>query len=164
MLIAIEKAASIVIITDFKGNIEFVNKKFVEITGYQPDEVLGKNPRFLKSNMHDNKVYQELWDCISNGKEWTGKLINKKKNGKLFTVIISITPVLDGNGKINSFISIQQDITNYELLQDQIAKSQRMEAVGRLAQGIVHDFKNILSIISLNIDVIEDLEIGRAHV
>ncbi len=81
---AVEQSPSTIIITDTSGNIEYVNLKFTQITGYSLTEVLGKNPRILKSGETPNKIYKLLWKSITSGIEWHGELQNKKKDGTFF--------------------------------------------------------------------------------
>src|SRR5271169_7147422 len=81
---AVEQSPASVVITDTDGNIEYVNPKFTRVTGYAPDEVLGMNPRILKSGEQPPEVYRELWETITAGREWRGEFHNRKKNGDLF--------------------------------------------------------------------------------
>ena len=108
---AINQSPIIIIISDKNGNIEYVNPKFTEITGYQPDEVLGKNPGLLKSGYTSPEEYQNLWNTILSGKEWTGEFYNKKKNGEYFWERASISSVKDSSGNITHFIAIKEDVT-----------------------------------------------------
>jgi PAS domain S-box-containing protein len=80
--------------------IQYVNPAFEKITGYNIKEVIGKNPRILKSGEHNNETYKELWSNILEGKEWTGELINKKKNGELYWSDVTISPIIDENNEI----------------------------------------------------------------
>lgn len=87
---AVEQSPSVVIITDLNGNIEYVNPKFTKITGYSKEEVLGKNPRFLKSGYFQENMYKEMWETISADNAWRGEFHNKKKNGDLYWEMASI--------------------------------------------------------------------------
>ncbi len=107
----IEQSPAIVIIADIKGSIEYVNPKFVEVTGYSVDEVLGQNPRILKSGYHPDEVYKAMWNTLLAGNDWKGELLNKKKNGDLYWESTSISPIRDENGKIKYFIAVKEDIT-----------------------------------------------------
>lgn len=108
---AIEQSPSPVMITDAAGFIEYVNPKFSELTGYQPDEILGRNPKFLR--VPDKRVtdYTELWSTITSGEEWQGEFCNQRKNGEIYWEFASITPVLDSSGKIAYYIKVSEDIT-----------------------------------------------------
>ncbi len=155
LLTAIEQSPNIVMITKPDGNIEYINPKFTEITGYQISEVKNKNPRILKSDLQDDHYYNKLWITISRGKDWHGEFMNKKKDGGSFWVFASIAPVIDESGEIINYIGIQRDITELKRNESRLHALQKMESTVRLAAGISHDFKNILTAISLNVDYID---------
>jgi PAS domain S-box-containing protein len=144
---AIEQTGDSIIITDKEGVILYVNPAFERTTGYSRDEVLGKNPRILKSGQHDHVFYQELWETISSGGVWTGHIINKKKNGTLFEEAVTISPILEADGTISDYVSVKLDITDRVELEKQLRQAQKLEAIGTLAGGIAHDFNNILTAI-----------------
>ena len=112
---AVKQSPSIVVITDTKGNIEYVNPKFTKVTGYTPDEVIGKNPRFLKSGETSQEEYKHLWETITSGKPWRGEFRNKKKNGELYWEFASISPIKDSKGKIIHFLAVKEDITERKI-------------------------------------------------
>lgn len=100
-----------VVVTDYDGKIEFVNPKFIELTGYAPHEVKDKNQRILSSGNNALNTYQNLWKTIKSGQEWHGELQNKKKNGELFWEYVNISALKDKDGKITHFIAVKEDIT-----------------------------------------------------
>ena len=108
---AVEQSPASVIITNQNGDIEYVNKKFCDVTGYSKEEVIGKNPRILKSGYHDEKLYLNLWDHLLSGKDWSGDMLNKKKNGELFWEFVQISPLINRDGDITNFVAIKEDIT-----------------------------------------------------
>ncbi len=144
---AIEHVNESVVITDVRGTIEYVNSAFSRCTGYSPEEAIGQNLRILKSGKHDDAFYRELWETITSGKTWEGHIINKKKNGDLYTDETTVSPVWDSKGNIVQYVSIKRDITHELEMESQMRRSQKMEAIGTLASGIAHDFNNILSAI-----------------
>jgi len=144
---AIEQTGDSIVITDKSGDILYVNPAFERITGYSKEEVLGKNPRFLKSDHHDQTFYQTIWKTLTGGRVWAGHFINKKKDGTLFEEAATISPILDMEGKINNYVSVKRDITDRVELEKQLREAQKLESIGTLAGGIAHDFNNILTAI-----------------
>jgi PAS domain S-box-containing protein len=153
---AIEQSAGTVCITDAEGNIRYVNPAFLFITGYSKEEVIGKNPRFLKSGKHDNAFYLEMWRAIKSGLVWKGVFTNQRKDGLLFEEEATISPVKDESGRIISFVKVSRDVTRENMLMLQLRQSQKMEAIGTLAGGIAHDFNNILGAIMGYSELIAD--------
>ena len=117
---AVEYSSAAVVITDTKGNIEYANPKFTQLTGYSLKETIGKNPRIVKSGIIPPEVYKELWETIKSGNEWNGNLCNRKKNGELYWESASISPVKDDKGTITSFIAIKNDITKQKMFEEKI--------------------------------------------
>ncbi|NOY38198.1 MAG: PAS domain S-box protein [Chlorobi bacterium] len=111
---ALENAVNGVIITNPDGKIEWVNRAFTRITGYTGKEAVGQNPRILKSGKHDRDFYEKMWDAILKGKTWRSKIINKRKDGKLYTEELTIAPIFNEVGGITHFVGIQLDITKQE--------------------------------------------------
>jgi PAS domain S-box-containing protein len=144
---AIEQSPVSIVITDAKGNIEYVNPKFEEVTGYTIEEVRGKNPRILKSDYISNEDYRHLWETITAGTEWRGEFYNKKKNGETFWESATISSIKDSTGNITHFLAVKEDITERKRLGRELQQAQKMESLGTLAGGVAHDFNNILSII-----------------
>jgi PAS domain S-box-containing protein len=107
----VEQSPSIVVITNLEGQIDYVNPKFTELTGYTFAEVKGKNPRILKSGHTPDQEYRRLWETISAGGEWRGELHNKKKNGEFYWAAASMSPITNAEGVITHFLSVQEDIT-----------------------------------------------------
>jgi len=117
---AVEQSPASVVITDTHGNINYVNPKFEQVTGYKADEVIGKNPRILKSGHTSSRNYQNMWETIHSGKEWTGIFCNKKKNGELFWEQAIMSAIRDNNNKITAYLAIKEDITSRKAREDQL--------------------------------------------
>jgi two-component system, cell cycle sensor histidine kinase and response regulator CckA len=143
----IEQVGEGIVMTDARGNIEFVNPAFEQMSGYSREEVTGRNPRILKSGRQDELFYRDLWDTISNGRIWKGRMENKRKDGTLYTEETTISPVLNPLGQIVNYVAVKRDITQSLRLEAQFQQAQKMEAVGVLAGGVAHDYNNMLSVI-----------------
>jgi diguanylate cyclase (GGDEF)-like protein/PAS domain S-box-containing protein len=113
---ALEAAANGIVITDSRGTVVWVNPAFTTMTGYSKEETLGKNPRLLKSGVQTKSYYVNLWSTISSGKIWQGEIVNRRKDGTLYTEEMTITPVTPENShrKDTHFIAIKQDITQHK--------------------------------------------------
>jgi PAS domain S-box-containing protein len=108
---ALESAANGIVIASREGRIIWVNPAFTRLTGYLASEVIGENPRFLRSGLHDAVFYQKLWNTILSREVWHGEIVNRRKDGTLYTEEMTITPVCDAQGTLSHFIAIKQDIT-----------------------------------------------------
>lgn len=108
---AVEQSPASVVITDLSGRIVYVNRKFLECTGYSLDEAMGQNPRILKSGRTKPEEYEQLWQTITAGKEWRGEFCNRKKNGDLYWEHAVICSIRDDNSRISHFLAIKEDIT-----------------------------------------------------
>ncbi len=109
---ALESAANAVVITGRDGIITWVNPAFTKLTGYSPEEAIGQNPRLLKSGTQDRPFYENLWNTILSGQVWSGEIVNRRKDGVLYTEEQMITPVRSPEGDITHFIAIKQNITD----------------------------------------------------
>ncbi len=144
---AIKQCSSAIVITDKTGVIEFVNKSYTELTGYRADELVGQNPRLLKSRNTPHETYAALWGAVTRGKAWGGELQNIRKDGSLFWVTTVISPIY-GEGEISHFIATQEDISEKKQLTEMLVHSQKVESIGQLAGGMAHNLNNTLCVIN----------------
>lgn len=122
---AIKQSPVTIVITDVNGDIEYVNPKFVEVTGYKPEEVIGRNPRILKSGERPKEFYKDLWEIITSGKDWIGEFHNKKKNGELYWENASISPVKNSEGVITHFLAVKEDVTEKKLKEIELINAKK---------------------------------------
>ena len=139
MSTAVEHSPAAVVITDSDANIQYVNPKFVELTGYSLAEVLGRNPRILQSGQMGEELYSDLWGTIKAGDEWRGEFLNKKKNGELYWESASISPVIGPDGTIEHFVAVKEDINERKKIQEQLKRSASLvqAALESTADGIL---------------------------
>ncbi len=132
---AVEQSPATVVITDTQGQIEYVNPRFSQVTGYTSEEALGKNPRLLKSGRHPPEFYRELWDTILTGGEWRGEFINRRKDGETYWEAASISPLVDADGTITHFVKVAEDVTDRvraeEALEERVKELTCLYAVSR---------------------------------
>jgi len=147
-------AANAIVICDTKGRVLKVNRAFTTFTGYTAKEVEGRSTKLLKSGTHPDQFYKDMWETITRGDVWQGEIVNKKKDGKLYTEDMTITPVYSEKGVIENYIAIKQDITDSKRLEDMYLRAQRLESVGTLSSGVAHDLNNVLSPIIMSADLI----------
>jgi PAS domain S-box-containing protein len=147
LMAAIEQSGEMVIITSPEGIIQYVNQAFEKVSGYTRQEVMGQNPRILKSGKQDEAFYHQLRATLSKGDTFQGRMVNKRKDGSFYTEDATISPVCNASGAIVNYVAVNRDITEQILLEAQFQQAQKMESVGRLAGGVAHDFNNMLTII-----------------
>ena len=156
---AVEQSASSVIITDVQGNIEYVNPHFTQVTGYTADEVMGKNPRILKSGEMAPQVYRQMWDTLTAGGVWRGELHNQKKNGELFWELASISAIKDAQGDVTHFLAVKEDVTERKRWQEEFTRSEVLRVAlskereildlkQRFISMVSHDLRSPLTVIN----------------
>ena len=141
-------------ITNLEGKMIYVNKAFVEASGYSREELLGKNPNIFGSGKHPKRFWQKMWETINSGKVWVGEVENKRKNGKPFFTQLLISPILNTEGKVISFFGIHRDLSEKRMLEKQLIHTQKMESIGTLAAGVAHEVGNPLASISALVQVV----------
>jgi PAS domain S-box-containing protein len=165
---ALNAAANAIVITNPQGVIEWVNPAFTALTGYTADEVIGQTPRALRSGQHSAEFYASLWQTIASGQVWQGEIVNRRKDGSLYTETMTITPVRDDSGALTHYVAIKQDVTEQRHLQQQMLAAQKLADIGTLAAGVAHEINSPLQVITglsqsslVRLDSGEPLDLGR---
>ncbi|MBT9544585.1 MAG: PAS domain S-box protein [Candidatus Sericytochromatia bacterium] len=150
LVTAIEQADNSIVITDLKGNILYVNPAFEQMTGYTREEVIGHNPRILKSGSQDSTFYQKMWATISSGQTWRGRLVNRRKDGSIYTEEASISPVLDKDQQVSYYVAVKTDLTQqieYEKRLQRLANIQAlMRELGQDILSTIHPWEELETI------------------
>jgi len=140
-----------IFITDSNGIIQYANKSFTRIMGYTAQEAVGKTPAILNSHQQSKEFYKHLWQTLKSGEPWSGRIMNRHKDGTIFPVYMSIAPMFNTQQEITHFVAVHEDLTADEALQQKIIQAQKMEAVAIMVGGIAHDFNNLLATILGNL-------------
>jgi PAS domain S-box-containing protein len=145
LVAALESARDGIMITDLQGIILHVNKALENMTGYSRQELIGQNPRLLKSGVHPVERYAEIWKALLARASWEGELTNRRKDGSLIDVSLAVSPIVDAQGRLTHFVGIQRDVTERKQLERQLLQAQKMQSIGTLAGGVAHEFNNLLA-------------------
>ena len=162
---AVTDAADAILMADPDGMIYYANPAFEAVTGYTPTEVLGKRPSILRSEETSPEIYGQMWACIEAGKPWRGELVNRHKNGRLYPVDLTISPVHDEDGEVVALLGIHRDISLARTYRDElerevdarsreIAETKGLADMGRMASMIAHDLRNTLSTVKMNLQIL----------
>lgn len=146
---------AIVSMADAEGRYTYVNEKFVEITGYSKEELLGKTIEAILPAFYKPEFYENLANTLNSLQVWQGEICQEKKNGELFWTNTTILPVANSKGEIESNITIRSDITELKRTEQALRNTQKMEVIGQLTGGVAHDFNNLLNIIIGNLELME---------
>ena len=187
--LALAEIGNAVMITDAAGKIIWVNRSFTVLSGYTSAELLGQPPRLFNSGTQDAVFFRHFWQSISAGKTWRGDIVNRRKDGSLYTANQMVTPLFNANGEISHYIAVLEDISerkrqevelkqNYEHLktlneqlenaQNQLLQSEKMASIGQLAAGVAHEINNPIGFVNSNLGTLktyvdELLEVIRAY-
>ena len=123
---AVSQSSASIVITNIKGDIEYVNPAFTKTTGYTVEESLGQNTNILKSGFSDPEIYRGLWQNLQMGLEWTGTFCNRKKNGELYWELATISPIVNENGVIINYVAVKENITDKIMAEEQLFKEKEL--------------------------------------
>ncbi|MBC7741776.1 MAG: PAS domain-containing sensor histidine kinase [Bdellovibrionaceae bacterium] len=168
--------SAIVAQTDAHGTITYINDKFCEISGYNRNELIGKNHRLINSHTHLAEFFKQMWETIRTGKIWKGDICNRTKSGSLYWVSTTIVPLLDSSGTPHQYLAIRQDITALKEAQQTIIDQQsqliansKLSAIGEMAATITHEINNPLGVILGRCEMMKtllsqgDVDINNLH-
>ncbi|MBI4269576.1 MAG: PAS domain S-box protein [Candidatus Rokubacteria bacterium] len=151
---ALDAAANGIVITDRDGRIVWVNEAFTRMTGYPAADAVGQTPRLLKSGRHEHTFYTRLWDTVVSGVPWRGELVNRRRDGSLYTEEQVITPVRAAGGQITHFIAVKQDVTDRKRVDEELRQqrevlyqSEKLAGMGQLLAGVAHELNNPLTVV-----------------
>lgn len=163
----VTQSPSCIVITDAEGTIEYVNPKFTDLSGYTPEEVIGWNPRLLQSGHTRPEEYEEMWKTLTAGGVWRRDFCNKKKNGELYWVDATISPIVDADGITTHYVSAAEDITIRKEYEERLLRQanydtltglpNRLLALDRLSQTIAEARrdKKLGTLLLVNLDGIQ---------
>jgi len=175
--LALAEVGNAVMITDVAAKIIWVNHAFSQLSGYSNEELHGQPPRIFDSGTQDAVFFQHFWESISGGKTWRGDIVNRRKNGSLYTASQMVTPLFNAEGKISHYIAVLDDISerkrqeeelksNYEHLralneqlenaQNQLLQSEKMASIGQLAAGVAHEINNPIGFVNSNLGTLKN--------
>ena len=174
--LALAEVANAVMITDAEANIVWGNHAFSLLSGYAIDEALGKSPKLLNSGLQDAGFYKHFWQTIGDGKTWRGDIVNRRKDGSLYTANQMVTPLFNAEGTVSHYISVFEDISerkrqekelqdNFEHVQrlneqlkaaqNQLLQSEKMASIGQLAAGVAHEINNPIGFVNSNLGTLK---------
>jgi PAS domain S-box-containing protein len=157
MSLAVDQSSNSVVITDTNGIIQYVNSAFIKIAGYSAQEVIGKNPSVLQSGRTPTHLFKEMWESITNGVEWSGQFINKKKNGDFYEEDVSVAPIRDEVGNITHFIASKENITELKKARKQAEKMSK--AKGDFLAYVSHEIRTPLNVIAGMSDLVLETDL-----
>ncbi len=142
---AIEQGGDCVVVTDSRGVVQYVNPAFEKVSLYSREKITGRKFDVLRGGGEQDAFWEDMWHVLEAGNVWTGRLINRKKDGTSYEVERTMSPIRDGAGVITNYVAVERDMTEQAGLDAELRQAQKMQAIGTLAGGIAHDFNNILA-------------------
>jgi PAS domain S-box-containing protein len=158
---ALQAAANGILITDKAGAIQWVNHGVTTLTGFAPEEMIGRNPRIFNSGQHEREFYRDLWKTILKGQIWQGEIINRRRDGSLYSEEMTITPVTDEQGRISNFVAIKQDITQRKHSEEALREASR--ELAQLNQDLEEKVRERTARLTKTIEELEDFSYSITH-
>ncbi|MDR7574104.1 MAG: PAS domain S-box protein [Armatimonadota bacterium] len=148
LISAVEQAAEAILVADREGTVVYVNPAFEQFTGYRAGEVVGGRAVVLDQGDEHQALFHEIHEAVVAGNSWRGEVATRRKDGSILVQDLSVAPVRNSQGAMTHFVVMGQDITARQQMEQQLRRAQKMDAIGRLAGGVAHDFNNILTVIT----------------
>lgn len=160
--VGLNRTWDMVLITNARGEILWVNRAFEERTGWERAEVIGQNPRILKGKEQTPGLYENLWATLLSGKVWRGSFINRRRNGEFYPEETTITPVRNAEGGLEAFVAVKRDVSERQHLEEDLRLAHKLDALGRMAGGIAHHFNNLMTAALASTEIIQ-LKMGPSE-
>ncbi len=144
---SIEESPVAFVLMDVNGNVEYVNPEFLRMSGYARQDTAGLNVKSLQPEGTEPDDFQRVWYSVGSDNIWRGEMRIMKQNGEWFWAYLTMLPLKNPEGRVNSLMMIMEDTSEKRRLEAQLIQSQKLEGIGQLAGGVAHDFNNILTAI-----------------
>ncbi len=145
---AVEQSPVAIVITDLDGRAQYVNSKFIAVTGHTLEDILDSHIEVLRDGHPDETSYRKFWETVRAGGEWRGELSTKRAGGSTVWEAVKVSCLRSPAGEITNFLCLREDVTERKKLEQELRQAHKMESLGTLAGGIAHDFNNLLAIIN----------------
>jgi len=150
---AVDQSPVSIVITDAEGRVQYVNPRFVQVSGCTLEDILDRNLPVLRDGHPDDESYQQFWATVRAGREWQGELSRTGPDGGLLWESVQVSCMRNPAGEITNLLCMREDITARKRLEDELRQAQKMESLGTLAGGIAHDFNNLLAVMNGYADI-----------
>ncbi|WP_319582437.1 PAS domain S-box protein [uncultured Pseudodesulfovibrio sp.] len=153
---AIDQAAEMIVMTDLDGVMTYVNPAFEVVSGYSRSEAVGRSTRILSGREQEGDFFADMWETITSGKVWKGRIVNRRKNGERYTLESSIGPIRNNADELIGFVALGRDISQQLVVESQLRQSQKLESIGELAAGIAHEINTPTQYVTSNLQFLHD--------